>query len=66
MTSQDRCSFCGKDRDRVAKLVAGQKIAGQQVFICDECVSLLATPGDEYIPARDPTRIWPPLGGGRA
>jgi ATP-dependent protease Clp ATPase subunit len=30
-----RCSFCGKDQDQVAKL-----IAGQAVFICDECVRL--------------------------
>jgi ATP-dependent Clp protease ATP-binding subunit ClpX len=30
-----RCSFCGKDEDQVAKL-----IAGPSVFICDECVGL--------------------------
>ena len=29
------CSFCGKDRDRVRKLVAGPN-----VYICDECVDL--------------------------
>lgn len=29
------CSFCGKNRDQVAKLVAGPN-----VYICDECVSL--------------------------
>jgi ATP-dependent Clp protease ATP-binding subunit ClpX len=28
-----RCSFCGKAREAVAKL-----IAGPGVFICDECV----------------------------
>jgi ATP-dependent protease Clp ATPase subunit len=36
MTADDRCSFCGKRRDQVAWLVAGQKA----VFICDECVRL--------------------------
>jgi hypothetical protein len=29
------CSFCGKEQDEVAKL-----IAGPTVFICDECVDL--------------------------
>jgi hypothetical protein len=29
------CSFCGKDQDRVRKL-----IAGPSVYICDECVDL--------------------------
>ena len=47
-----RCSFCGKDEDHVAKLVAGPR-----VFICDECVAIasalmqaapvLQSPGDE-------------------
>ncbi len=32
---QPRCSFCGKDRERVQKL-----IAGPGVCICDECVEL--------------------------
>src|SRR5580765_7281799 len=30
-----RCSFCGKGRDEVRKL-----IAGPTVYICDECVGL--------------------------
>ena len=30
-----RCSFCGKSRDEVNKL-----IAGQGVYICDECVHI--------------------------
>ncbi len=30
-----RCSFCGKNRDKVKKL-----IAGPSVYICDECVEL--------------------------
>ncbi|MGH2492056.1 MAG: ClpX C4-type zinc finger protein [Candidatus Limnocylindria bacterium] len=38
MSSDDRCSFCGKRREQVAWLVAGQK----SVFICDECVRLAA------------------------
>jgi ATP-dependent Clp protease ATP-binding subunit ClpX len=29
------CSFCGKDQHEVRRL-----IAGQTVFICDECVEL--------------------------
>ena len=29
-----RCSFCGKSRDQVSKLVQGP----DGVFICDECV----------------------------
>jgi ATP-dependent Clp protease ATP-binding subunit ClpX len=28
------CSFCGRDQDQVAKLVAGPK-----VYICDECIA---------------------------
>jgi ATP-dependent protease Clp ATPase subunit len=38
MSAEDRCSFCGKRRDQVAWLVAGQR----DVFICAECVALLA------------------------
>jgi hypothetical protein len=30
-----RCSFCGKDKDSVVKI-----IAGPGVYICDECVDL--------------------------
>lgn len=30
-----RCSFCGKPRDRVGKI-----IAGPGVYICNECVEL--------------------------
>ncbi len=32
---QWRCSFCGKSKDKVRKLVAGPG-----VFICDQCVQL--------------------------
>jgi ATP-dependent Clp protease ATP-binding subunit ClpX len=31
-----RCSFCGKSKDEVQKLIVGQG----RVFICDECVLL--------------------------
>jgi ATP-dependent Clp protease ATP-binding subunit ClpX len=34
-TSGATCSFCGKRRERVKKL-----IAGPGVYICDECVVL--------------------------
>jgi ATP-dependent protease Clp ATPase subunit len=30
-----RCSFCGKSKDQVRRLVAGPG-----VFICDECIAL--------------------------
>jgi len=33
-----RCSFCGKDRSAVERLVAGP--AGADVAICNECVGL--------------------------
>jgi hypothetical protein len=33
-----RCSFCGKDRRAVRRLVAGP--AGAGVAICDQCVTL--------------------------
>lgn len=31
-----RCSFCGKPRESVRRLIAGPR----QVFICNECVDL--------------------------
>ena len=31
-----RCSFCGKDKDHVEKLIAGPN----SVYICNECVGL--------------------------
>ena len=37
------CSFCGKSQHEVRKL-----IAGQQAFICDECVAHMA--GGEQLP----------------
>lgn len=42
----DTCSFCGKHKDAVAKL-----IVGEQVAICNECVELCETLlTDEHIP----------------
>src|ERR1700716_1292657 len=37
-----RCSFCGKSQDQVRKL-----IAGQSVYICDECITLCREIVDE-------------------
>jgi hypothetical protein len=41
-----RCSFCGKRRDEVAKMIAGQRWQiGQHsrlVAICNDCVTLCA------------------------
>jgi ATP-dependent protease Clp ATPase subunit len=59
LTTEDRCSFCGKRGDQVKQLIAGQKIAEQHVFICNECV-LIATPVIEYSSPKDPTSSWPP------
>ena len=39
-----RCSFCGKSQDQVRKL-----IAGQGVYICDECITLCREIIDEVI-----------------
>lgn len=43
-----RCSFCGKNKDEVFKM-----IAGNDVFICDECVDLCSDIIDEEIEYRD-------------
>jgi ATP-dependent Clp protease ATP-binding subunit ClpX len=52
------CSFCGKRRDQVKKLIAGQG----GVFICDDCVALCqeiideefsGTPRPETAPRRN-------------
>src|SRR5438552_18586246 len=39
-----RCSFCGKSQDQVRKL-----IAGQGVYICDECITLCREIVDEEV-----------------
>jgi ATP-dependent Clp protease ATP-binding subunit ClpX len=31
----EKCSFCGKEREQVQKL-----IAGPEVYICNECIDL--------------------------
>ena len=48
-----RCSFCGKTKDEVQRL-----IAGPGAFICDECVVLC-----ERVLSEDPTSSFPPLDG---
>jgi len=48
---EGRCSFCGKSKEQVGRLVAGPG-----VFICDECVRLCAVILDE----------GPPVGSGQA
>ena len=34
------CSFCGKGRHQVATMVEGPVIAGNHIYICNECVSV--------------------------
>ncbi|WP_329004906.1 hypothetical protein OHA18_16120 [Kribbella sp. NBC_00709] len=48
-----RCSFCGKLRDEVDRL-----IAGPGVFICNECVGLC-----EQLLSGKPMPFFPPLDG---
>lgn len=56
----DTCSFCGKHKDAVAKLIVGVEVA-----ICNECVELcetllqdvVPTPGNELLPTLDPMAI---------
>jgi hypothetical protein len=51
-----RCSFCGKSRDQVQRLVAGPG-----VFICDHCVALCNEIIEKEPPAppvRDPKPEW--------
>jgi len=43
-----RCSFCGKSQDQVRKL-----IAGQGVYICDECITLCREILDQYVIGQD-------------
>lgn len=44
-TSQDTCSFCNKHKDHVAKLIVGDNVA-----ICNECVSLCGSLLQERVP----------------
>ncbi len=48
-----RCSFCGKRRDQVNKLIAGGARPGG-VFICDECVRLCNEIVEEEVLPRTP------------
>lgn len=56
----DTCSFCGKHKDAVAKLIVGEDVA-----ICNECVELcetllqdvVATPSSKPLPTLDPIEI---------
>jgi predicted amidophosphoribosyltransferase len=41
--SRLRCSFCGKDADRVGRLVAGPS-----VYICDECIKTCVAVVEEH------------------
>src|SRR5690625_3389900 len=43
-----KCSFCGKDQESVRKLVAGQG-----VYICDECIELCSEIVEEEIGAEE-------------
>ncbi len=43
--TQLRCSFCGKYRNQVQKLIAGPN----QVYICDECIDVCASILDEQL-----------------
>ena len=43
----DNCSFCGKHKDSVAKL-----IVGSEVSICNECVDLCQTLLKEELPVK--------------
>jgi ClpX C4-type zinc finger len=50
------CSFCGKDKDTVAKLVAGPG-----VYICNECIGLCHLIIAEEQPEQEPAasvRAW--------
>ncbi|MCW2685432.1 MAG: ATP-dependent protease Clp, ATPase subunit [Mycobacterium sp.] len=50
VTSEMRCSFCGRLADDVDKL-----IAGPGVYICDQCVGLCVGILDDGAPAGTPT-----------
>ena len=57
---QDTCSFCGKHKDQVTKLIVGAEVA-----ICNECVELCQTlltdehsPSKLEAPSLDPREIY--------
>ena len=47
-----RCSFCGKGKDAVQKLI-GSPRADVRVFICDECVGICRSILDDVRDAED-------------
>lgn len=47
-TKKIHCSFCGKSTDEVFKM-----IAGNDVFICDECVDLCSDMIEEELEYRN-------------
>ncbi|MCQ2492091.1 MAG: ATP-dependent Clp protease ATP-binding subunit ClpX [Lachnospiraceae bacterium] len=50
--SRVRCSFCGKTKDQVRKLIAGPSV--NNVYICDECIEVCTEIiADEFEPYDD-------------
>jgi hypothetical protein len=56
-----RCSFCGKSREEVPTLIAGQGIIDPStgavigpVYICNECITICAEMLAEQPPSRPP------------
>jgi ATP-dependent protease Clp ATPase subunit len=54
-TGSIRCSFCGKAREDVRKVIAGPR----GVFICDECVDLCNEIIVEEIDEQGGPNWWP-------
>lgn len=56
--NNDTCSFCGKHKDAVAKLIVGESVA-----ICNECVELCGTLLQDVVPAasKDPAATLDPI-----
>ena len=52
----DTCSFCGKHKDAVAKLIVGEHVA-----ICNECVELCETllADESIVKPTDPVELDP-------
>lgn len=60
----DRCSFCGKSKDQVERLIQGGKTTGGDlpaVFICDECIRLCAHIVGEPAPEPRYDKLYLPL-----
>jgi ATP-dependent protease Clp ATPase subunit len=58
------CSFCHRNSDEVAKLVAGPRalLVGPPIYICDACVAIAAKIMEQ--PVTPAARPRPPAGGG--